>query len=313
VTLYITPGLFRIMHTGSDLSVFDDNDAALASVLSTASVLADSYCNIPLRPQRHSFLGGSITAEQHPWRLAQTPFETTQRRVYPYHTPVRRISQFRIYVTQPDPDIEDGQYVLVAPKDIMTNRVEDYFEVVSAAMTSTGLFNALIVPAIYLAAPLATIDYTYGYDFEVTGEPIYPTDGLTYRSQNNFWHTSTVPVVYVGGVVADPGTYVVDYTEGTILFTSPPTIGATITVDYHHRLPSEFHDAVGLIASYFIERANLVERGLSQVNSIKIAEVEISRMAARAATGDSPKAWLMRELPAAAMMLDDFSQWRAAI
>ena len=310
--IYITPGLFRVMHTGSDLSDFEDKDAELASVISRAGTIAESYCNIPLRPQRHSFLGGSIRQEQHPWRLAQTPFETTQRRVYPFHTPVLRISKLRIYVTQPDPDVEDGQYVLVDPKDIMVNRSEDYFEIVSAAMTSTGLFNALIVPAIYLASPLCTIDYTYGREVAVVGEPVYATDGLTYRSQNNYW-TDDDPVVYVGGSVAAADAYTVDRTEGTVTFNSPPTIGASITVDYSHRLSPEFKDAVGAISSYLVERSAVVASGMSQLNSLKIAEVEMSRVPGRGADTGTVKDWLLKNVPEAALMLDDFSNWRAAV
>jgi hypothetical protein len=309
VTLYLTPDRFRVMHTGTDLSVFDSADAELASVLAMASSMADTYCNVPIRPQRHSFLGGSIKAEQHRWRLAQTPFETTQRRVYPFHTPVRRVSSFRIYVTQPDPDVEDGQYVLVDPKDMMVNRLEDYIEVVSSAMTSTGLFNALIVPAIYLASPLATIDYTYGYTFDVTGEVIYPTDGLLYRGEHNFWTDDTVTVYVNGTEVPDTG-YTVDRTEGAILFSSPPALGS-ITVDYAHRLPSEIRDAVGMIASYLIEHANIVSSGLSQITSIKMAEVAVARQVPKGNAGDT-RSWVVANVPGAAMMLDDFSVWRAA-
>lgn len=309
--MYVTPELFRVMHSGSDLSEFDGKDAELAQILSRASNVADAYCTVPMRPQRHSFLGGSIRGEQQRWRIAQTPFESAQRRIYPYHTPIKRISSFRIYVTQPDPDVADGQYVLVDPKDIMTNRIEDYFEVVSSAMTSTGLFNALIVPAIYLANPIATMDYTYGYDFEVSGEPVYPTDGLTYRSLNNWW-TDDAVTVYESGAEVDASEYTVDRTEGTVTFQSPPAIGASVTVDYHHRLPEAIRDAVGMIASYEIEEAALTAKGMSRLNSIKIAEVSLEKTTPREQAGSDVKSWLAKSVPRATTLLDDFSNWRVA-
>jgi hypothetical protein len=308
VTAYLTADRYRTMRFGTDLDI---EDVELASVIARAGSLADAYCNVPMRPQRHSFLGGTISNEQHRWRLAQTPFETTQRRVYPYHTPILRCSQFRIYVTQPDPDIEDGQYVLVDPKDLMVNRVEDYIEVVSAAMTSTGLFNALIVPAIYLASPLATLDYTYGWDFTVTGERIYPTDGLTYQSQNNFWTTATV-VVYGNDAVVTASDYTVDRSEGCIRFTSPPAIGASITVDYHHKLPVEIRDAIGYITTHLLEEASVTERGLAELQEIRIAEVTLRRMPEESNKG-SARGYISQKVPEAAILLDDFSNWRVAI
>lgn len=306
MALYITPDRFRTMHFGSDLSAFDDKDADLAAILSRASGLVDAYCNVPLRPQRHSFLGGSIQNEQHSWRLAQTPFESTQRRVYPYHSPVRTVSQFRIYVTQPDPDVEDGQYVSVAASDLMVNRLEDYVEVVSSAMTSTGLFNALIVPSIYLASPVATIDYTYGYTFAVSDERLYPTDALTYQSQNNFWTTDDV-TVYADEVVVSGG-YAVDRHEGAIVFDTPPAIGAAITADYHHKLPVEIRDATGHIASALIEDASITARGLKGLSSIQIAEVRL----VRDRVDSDPVAYVRSTSPQAALLLEDFRYWRAA-
>lgn len=305
---YLTADRYRTMRFGTDIDI---QDVELASVISRASSLADAYCNVPMRPQRHTFLGGSVVAEQHPWRLAQTPFETTQRRVYPFHTPVRTCSSFRIYVTQPDPDVQDGQYVLVAPKDLMINRSEDYVEVVSSAMTSTGLFNALIVPAIYLASPICTIDYTYGWDFSVVEERLYPTDGLTYQSENNFWTTAEV-TVYENGTEVNAASYTVDRGEGCIRFTSPPAIDASITADYHHKLPVEIRDAVGYISTHLLEEASVTERGLAELSSITVAEVTLRR-APESENKGSAREYISQKVPEAAILLDDFSNWRVAV
>lgn len=310
MTLYVTPDRFAFMGLRSDLASYEDKPAELASILDRASAMADAYCAVPLRPQRHSFLGGSITGEEHLWRIASTPFEEAQRRLYPWHVPVRTVSRFRIYVTQPDPDSDDGQYVNVAPADLMVNRSLDYFEVVSSAMTSTGLFNALIVPAIYLAAPKVVVDYTYGYDFVVTDEPVYATDGLTYSSQNNYWTDDAVEVK-VNGTTIDPGAYSVDRVEGRITFSAPPDLG-TVTVSYHHRLPIEIRDAVGYVASHLISEAKLNSGALGALQTVNIAgQISVSRRGTPVETATT-RTYLGTNVPEAAHLLDDFSNWRVA-
>lgn len=315
MSAYLTPDRFRTMNFGSDLSEFEGNDMRLASILARSSSIVDTYCGVPLRPQRHSFLGGSINNEQHRWRIAQTPFESAQRRVYPYHTPVIACSQFRIYVTQPDPDAEDGQYVFIAPNNLITNRMEDYFEVISSAMTSTGLFNALIVPAIYLANPICTIDYTYGYRFKVEGEQLFATDGGTYSSQNNFWHEDAV-TVYINGTEVDEEDYTVNRHEGRIVFAEEPTLGSTVTADYWHKLPVEIRDATGVIASQLIERALTNARGMGDLDELSIGEVSMSRarkFGGNIANADDVHDWVQHYAPEAAMLLQDYGNWRASV
>lgn len=308
MTLYLTPERFRTLGLGSNLDRFEGKDVELASILNSASTMVDAYCAVSLKPQRHSFLGGSITAEQHSYRLAQNPFEQTQRRVYPFHAPIRTCSRFRIFVTQPDPDVDDGQYVNVAVTDLMINRTVDYIEVVSSVMTSTGLFNALIVPSIYLASPLATIDYTYGYDFEVVDEPLYPVDGLIYQSQNNFW-TDADAEIKVDGVAMTTG-FTINRTEGWVQFDSAP---GSVTASYHHKLPVEIRDATGLIASHLIERANVAGSGLSELQSIDIAgQIRVTKSPRDVAQAEGTRAYIDQHVPGANTLLVDFIQWRIA-
>lgn len=311
MTLYLTPDRYRIQGFGSKLEKFEGKDIELAAILNRASTLADAYCAVPLRPQRYSFLGGSVTGERHSWRLAQTPFEQTQRRLYVRSTPLRTVSSFRIYVTQPDPDVDDGQYVLVAPQDLMINRDMDYLEVVSSAMTSTGLFNALIVPAIYLAAPNAVVNYTYGYDFEVIDEPLYPVDGLTWASQNDFWTTAT-EAIKVGGVTLTTG-YTVNRTTGTVTFAAAPALGSDVTASYHHKLPTEIRDAIGHITTHLIEDASMTARGLAELQSIEIAgQIKVTKGKPDTGSTEGARAYIAAYIPEAAILLDDFSFWRVA-
>ena len=207
--MYLTPARFREMGFGIDTSEL--NDAELLSLINQATAVVNAYCNVPRIPQMHDFRGGTITNEAHTWRYPVNSLDIGQRRQYLYHWPILAISQFRIYVT-------NTQFIEIAPTELLINNTERYFEIVSLAITSFGLFNALIVPNVYLASPLAKTSYTYGWDFEVTDEYLSCTDGQTWRAQNQFWFTdeTRAPVVKKNGTIVTTG-YTVDATEGTVV------------------------------------------------------------------------------------------------
>jgi len=336
---YVTNAKARTMRLGIDLSGL--NDLELASVLSRATATVNGYCSVSIAPTQHDFRGGTVGAgadggvidpllitpvgnparaayltqssEAHSWRYPQTPFEVGQRRYYPYHWPLRQINLFRIYVT-------NTQYVQIAATDMFIQNQARYVEVVSLAITSSGLFNALIIPNVGLATPTARMWYTYGHDFTVTGEQIYSSEGNTlYRAQNQWWINDAVnaPVaVYVDGALQAANTYTVNYDEGTILFATPPgpeddsADPETVTVDYHYSLPTEIRDAVGLIMRYELAESNLAGFNFSGLGSLKIGDqLSISRpKTLRNVTAQS----LDTLVPEAADLLTGFKFWRAA-
>lgn len=264
---YLTPQRFREMGFGIDISELDDVE--LASLCAQASAVVDSYCNVPRIPQKHDFLGGTITGEKHTWRMPFGPFDVGQRRVYLFHKPITSVTQFRIYVT-------NTQYVEIAPTELMINETEGYFEVVSLVITSSGLFNALIIPNVGLATPIASTSYTYGWDFTVTDEELTCSDGQTWRAQNQFWFTDVAraPVVKKNGVAQSSG-YTVDSTEGTVVFDTNLLATDRVTVSYHHKLPSDIQFGTGHIVAYLHGEAELHARGLAHLSSLRVAEVEM--------------------------------------
>lgn len=300
--MYLTPARFREMGFGIDVSELDDNE--IQSLATQASAIVDAYCNVPRIPQKHDFRGGSITDEAHTWRMPWGPFDVGQRRMYLYHWPIIAISSFRIYVT-------NTQYVEIAPTELMVNNTERYFEVVSLAITSSGLFNALIIPNVGLATPLAKTSYTYGWDFTCTDETLICTDGQTWRAQNQFWHTdaSRTPVIKKNGVVVSNTPvvqYTVDAVEGTVVFTENLLASDTVTATYHHKLPWEIQYGTGHVMAHLHGQAEFHARGMAHLRRLRVAEVEMETQADHGRSVKSLTENLDILIPEAALLLGGF-------
>jgi hypothetical protein len=306
VGLYLTPARFRTSYYGS--SLLDPVtgkpllDLQLASVLQQASSVAEGYVAASQMPVPHNFLGGSIVDERHRWAYPMTPFELGQRRVYPYHTPLKALTKFRIYVT-------NTQYVGIGPSDVVYQPTERYLEVVSLALTSAGLFNALIIPNVGLAQPFVVLDYTYGYEYPMTDEACFATDsgGLTFQAPDQFWDAAIVPTFKVAGSPATPASH--DSTEGTVTFASPPA--GTVTASYTATMPRGLGGAVGAIAAFNIGEAILRAKGMSGVSRLTVAEVTIARMPL--VHGSANQFNLSELVPEAAFYLDGLKLGRASI
>jgi hypothetical protein len=284
VSLYMTPERYRTIGHGLDLDGMGVEDIELQAVLTQASAIVDSYCNIPMVPSRYSFFGGSIgslvggsydpmSLETHSWDVG-TEIITGTRRAYPWHHPIKQVNLFRIYVT-------NSQYVEIAPDELFINVSERYVEVVALAVTSIGVFGSGLIPNVGLARPVVRLAYDYGYHFVVVGETLYPSDALTYRASNQFWHDpedGSGPNVYVNGTLQDPATYTYDNTEGVIVFGSPLAAGSTVTCDYHHALPADISTATGNIATNILTEAQLRQRGMAGISRVSIGgDVSIQR------------------------------------
>jgi hypothetical protein len=298
---YLTPARFREMGFGIDISELDDTE--LASLITQASAVVDSYCNVPRIPQKHDFRGGVITGEQHRWRYPSSPFEIGQRKYYPFHWPVLSVEQFRIYVT-------NTQYVEIGADSLLINNSERYWEVVSLALTSSGLFNALVIPNVGLADPLATANYTYGWDFTILDEQLTCTDGQTWRAQNQFWFNDTgrEPVVRVNDVVVDPQVtpYAVDAYEGTIVFEENLVATDRVNVDYHHKLPTDIQMGTGHIVAHLHGQAELHARGMAHLTRLRVAEVEMDRRDPKMGSSGSLSELLDVLVPEAAVLLGGY-------
>lgn len=268
--MYVTPERFRTMGHGVDLSEIDDVE--LRSALTRASAVVDSYCNIPLQPQKHDFRGGTATDEEHEW--VTDPYEVNIRpfRFWPWHQPVRSVSTFRIYST---PAI----YTEVDDSEVFINNSGGYIEVSSLKLTQYGIFGAGVITALVgMWNPVARVTYTYGHRFAVVDERLEATDAALYRAQAQWWDSTATTEIKVDGVIVTTGR-TIDYDEGTVTFDTPQAADAIVTASYTHKLPWQIAEAVGIIAAEDIGERELRARGMSGVDALTVGEISIRRAA----------------------------------
>lgn len=301
---YLTPHRFKKMGFGIDVSELDDVELAALSAQATSWI--NNHCLVPRLPQLHDFRGGTITREQHQWRYPETPFDIGQRKAYPFHFPIKHVDDFKIKVT-------NTQYVGIQPADLFINNTLRYVEVVSLALTSAGLFNALIIPNIGLATPVVEIGYEYGWDFFEPGETLQPDDGQTWHAQNQWWYSTAadangyggVPVIKVNGTEVTTGR-TIDHDEGSVTFDDPLPIDAVVTATYHFKLPSEIQWAAGQIMAWLHAEGEQHARGMAHLQALKIGEVQMTRPAPLRPAPDMAFGDLEILVPEAAALLSTF-------
>jgi hypothetical protein len=269
---YLTPQRYRSMGFGTT----DQSDEYLRSLINRASLAVDRYCSVPMVPQRYSFRGGTITNEEHEFYLGNGVNEPQQRRFWPRSKPLKSVQSVRVYVT-------NSQYLDFNTDELFVTH--DAINITSLTVTQVGLFGNFTVPVIGLATPIAKLSYTYGYEFTATEEFVEPTDGQLYRAQNQFWTDDDV-VVEVSGTPVTTG-FTVDRLEGTVKFEVNQPAGTVVQVTYTYSLPNEVSQATGLTVADFIGKKELVEKGMSGVQSIRVGEISIDRPRPRAATTNS--------------------------
>jgi hypothetical protein len=263
---YLTPARFRVMGSGVDLEGVSDTE--LASHISRAEDLVDTFCNVPSLPQRYDFRGGSITDETH-------AFSPGQIRVFPTHKPVREVISFQVYAT-------NDVYVDIDPQDLFIEPRGGWLEIVALSMSPVGFWAASGL--ISISRPVLKLDYEYGWSFQVRNEVLATDDDALYRSQNQFWDLDTeAPVIKKNGTVVSSG-ITIDPIEGTVLFDSTPLLTDTITADYTHSLPSAIPQAVAIIVGSGINESSLVAKGLGNLAEIQVEEVRLRRDARRTGT-----------------------------
>lgn len=257
---YLTPGRFRTMALGIDLA--GKTDADLASLLASATTEVNRYC---AAPRNHDFRGGSVTDEEHTWDVGNS-HRRPSGRLWPYHRPIAAVSALRIFVTR-------NQNIAFTNEQLFINKRLGYVEPVATPAT-TALFTS--VPPWLLSEPVAYIDYTYGEEFVVTDEVLYPDQGVgrVYRAVNQFW-TSDPVTVKVAGVALAEGDYELDREEGLIILDTLPILGSVVTASYTHALPWDIALATGIVCSDMLGYSNVNASGLTGLAGIRVEEIEL--------------------------------------
>lgn len=263
---YVTPERFKTMGFGVDLTEVEDFE--LRSVLTRASDRVNAICAAPGLPQPHDFRGGTITDEDHIWRMGDGVSQESQRSIYLWHYPIRTVTDLRIVLT-------NTQGVVFSPGELVV--FDRTVEIVSLAMTSAGLFGAFVVPEIGLSKPRVRASYTYGYSIQMVGQTLDATDGLTYRGADQWWDLAEDVVVYKDDVEVTSG-YTIDYNEGTVTFDDPQGPDAHITVSYTTKLPRAVATATGILAAESIGDSEMRARGMSGLRHIRVGEIELDKV-----------------------------------
>lgn len=274
--MYLSVSRYRAAGYGIDVS--DMEDAELRAVLARASSLVDVYCGTPMQPSRHDFRGGTISGEQHDWRLA-TDVVSGSRRVYLLHRPIKEVTSFVVKFTT-------SYQITVSPSNLYVNKIDGWAEVVALAAVVSGLYPVGLNFGLY--TPVAEVGYDYGFDFSEDEEQLYVVDGNTYQAVRGSWDTSPAPVIKRNGTVINTG-FTIDSDEGQIVFDSPQAATDVITASYSYTLPDAIADATGITATHLLGERSLAAKGMTGLNSIRIAELALQRSRGRTGNTDDPQ------------------------
>lgn len=260
--IYLTPKRFRSLGTGVDLTGMSDAD--ILPSLTVAAAMTNSYCAVPTD---HDFRGGSITNEQHGWDIGNQ-WKLPNNRIYPFHRPIREVTQLRI-------DITNTQYLLLdQPSNLYINLTEGWVEPVALSLTSAGLFGGSVLPSVGLREPVAKIDYTYGWSFAVIGEELTSYSSGTLQAVNQFWFDDPVPLIKKNGTTLPTDQYEVDYAEGIVTVSSYDS-SAIYSADYSHPLPVALARGSAMIATDVLGQSAIAGAGMLGLSGIRVEEVEL--------------------------------------
>lgn len=262
----------RFLDAGYGIDTSPFTRSQLRSILVRATSAAYRYCAAPSIPQAFDFRGGAVTGEKHQWPyVAPLLIASGSRRVYLNQKPLKDVSSFVLRLAK------DYTVSLDPARNIVVNQMEGYIEVVALTPVITGYFP--IGWNFGLWNPLAEVDYTYGWTFEVTGDECEAQSPNLYTASHGNW-SGDAPTVYVDGTEIDPDDYVINTDDGSILFGDDvsPTVQSTVTCDYTYLCPDAVSQAVGIIATDLIGKARIAARGMIGLQSLRVAEVAITQM-----------------------------------
>jgi hypothetical protein len=262
----------RFLQGGFGIDTSTMTRAALRNTLVRATSAVNRYCGAPSIPQAFDFRGGAVVGEQHQWAYVQPLLiNAGSRRVYLNQKPLVDVSSFVLQLAK-------NYTVTLDPiKNIVVNRMEGYCEVVALTPVISGYFP--VGWNFGLWNPLAVVDYTYGWTFEVTGDECEAESTTLYTASHGNW-SDDAPTVYVDGMEVDPGDYTINTDDGSINFsdTATPTVQQVVTADYTYTLPDAIAQATGIVATGFIAESRMASRGMIGLQSLRVAEVAITAM-----------------------------------
>jgi hypothetical protein len=264
---YVTPDRFRTMGFGIDLDGIDEVE--LRSILGRSSDRVNQIASAPGLPQPHDFRGGAITDESHIWRMGDGISVPMQRSIFLWHTPIVSVQSLRIRLTNTQGITFSASELMVFP---------DSVEIVSLAMTSVGMFGAYIVPEVGLDKPRVVASYTYGQLTPIVKQRLEPTDGRTFRAQDQWWDRSSPVVVYdAADAEVSSSDYTIDYDEGCIVFDDNQAADARYSASFVSKLPAGIATATGTLAAEKLGDREMRQRGMTGLRAIRVGEIALEK------------------------------------
>ena len=257
------------MGQGIDLDGIEDQD--LASHIQIASGLVNTHCNVEVE---HDFRGGSITGEDHPWKIGNYMWPGS-RTAFPSHFPLLVLSSFKIYVT-------NTQYLDIPIAQTHYEQHSNKIETLVAA-SSIGIWSYTAIPVAGFREPHAKIDYTYGFSFNAVSEQMFPDGGIRWRAQNQWWDSAVTPVISINGTPVAAIDLTFDYDEGTVDIDDDVLTALDLAVaevdhvraTYTHKLPTNVMNATAMVTTSLLGRRAIADKGLLGLSGIKVNEVEL--------------------------------------
>lgn len=245
--------------------------STLRSALIQAQDRVSRYVGAPKLPQPFDWRGGTMTDEQHQWKIVNPlAYGPGARRTYLNAGPIKTVTAFSL-------DLGKTYLVTLDPAtDIYVNKMEQYVEIVAVAPTVVGFYPLAINLGLY--NPIARVSYTYGWQFEVAGDVLEAESPLIFSGAYGNWDSAVAPAVFLNDVEQDPADYTVNYDDGTITFATAPGPGVQVSADYTYTCPSPIVDAIGMTATSILGSARLAQRGLTGLTSLRVAEVSMTAM-----------------------------------
>jgi hypothetical protein len=269
LTTLLSPRRYQVQ--GYGLALPDNFSLVqLRNALSRAQAEVNRYCNIPKQPSQFDWRGGTMTDEQHQWKIINPlAYGVGARRVYLNAGPIKAVTSFIL-------DLGKTYTVVITPSDgIYVNHMEQYVEIVSVNPTVVGFYPLAVNLGLY--NPIARVSYTYGWDLSVVGDVLEAESPIAFWATYGNWSSVVDPIIRVAGVEVDPGDYTLDLNDGRVTFTGVTVgIGEEVTADYTYLCPDEIPQAIGLTATGLLGGARMAQRGMTGLQSIKVAEVALT-------------------------------------
>lgn len=253
----------------------------LASFIQRAEADVDSYMGFDL------LLGGF---EPHTaWYQEAWNQHSLKTRIPNTPVPVRNVSAYKIQVSNVS-TAGAGFFAQINPGDIVFNVQAGYVEIVPLTAVTYALTPVLI--ALGMQPPVVQMDYEVGFFLAVRGDTLYDTgDHTTYRATRGFWaqtYTQAInirplilppvpPVIYANANPVASANYSVNYTEGSVTFTTAQTSLPSITADYTYQIPDPVKAATIAQTSYLIGQSDLNSLGMQGVMTAHNDHQEIRR------------------------------------